>query len=349
MTSTPAPVSAAARCLLVDDDPQVRSALSRVIRSQGLECLEAGNGAEALAILAEQGEVPICITDIYMPELDGVSFLREVRQRYPDMAVLMLTGVAEVATAVECLQIGALDYIAKPVLLDEVRARVANALEKRDLVLQNRNYQLTLESRVRELDRRNRESLINGVEMLVFALEAKDAYTSGHSLRVKEFAMRTAVQLGYSGEVLAQVELGSKLHDIGKIGIREAVLNKPGALSPEEFEHIKLHTILGERILQPFLSAQPVALRIVRHHHERWDGSGFPDAVAGEAIPAEARIVAVADAYDAMTTNRAYRPSRNGAAAVEELKQGAGSQFDPDVVAAFLRAHPDLATLPVHH
>src|SRR5690606_15365568 len=227
--------------------------------------------------------------------------------------------------------------------------RVANALEKRDLVLQNRNYQLTLESRVRELDRRNRESLINGVEMLVFALEAKDAYTSGHSLRVKEFAMRTAVQLGYSGEVLAQVELGSKLHDIGKVGIREAVLNKPGALSPEEFEHIKLHTILGERIRQPFLSAQPVALRIVRHHHERWDGSGFPDGVTGEAIPIEARIVAVADAYDAMTTNRAYRPSRNGAAAVEELRQGAGSQFDPDVVAAFLRAHPDLATHPVHH
>ncbi|HEX6644372.1 MAG TPA: HD domain-containing phosphohydrolase [Gemmatimonadales bacterium] len=341
------PAPAAARCLLVDDDPQVRAVLARSIQSQGLECLQAGNGAQALAVLEEQGEVPICITDIYMPEMDGVRFLRAVRERYPDMAVIMLTGVAEVGTAVECLQIGALDYISKPVLLDEVKARVANALEKRNLVLQNRFYQQSLESRVRELDTRNKQSLLNGVEMLVFALEAKDSYTSGHSMRVKEFAARTAVHLGFTGDALAQVELGSKLHDIGKIGIRETILNKPAILSPEEFEHIKLHVTLGERILQPFLAEKPPVLRIVRHHHERWDGTGFPDGLEGEAIPIEARIVAVADAYDAMTTNRAYRPPRNPAGALEELRRGAGSQFDPDVVAAFLRACPDLATHPL--
>jgi response regulator RpfG family c-di-GMP phosphodiesterase len=346
--SVPPPAPAAARCLLVDDDAQVRSALARSIESQGFECLQVANGAEALALLAERGEVPLCIADIYMPELDGVSFLKAVRQLYPDMAVVMLTGVAEVATAVECLQLGALDYIAKPVVIDEVRARIANALDKRQLVLENRYYQQTLESRVRELDRRNRESLINGVEMLVFALEAKDAYTSGHSLRVREFAVRTAVQLGFTGDLLAQIDLGSKLHDIGKIGIRETVLNKPGTLTPEEFEHVKLHAALGERILQPFLAEQAPVLRIVRHHHERWDGSGFPDGISGTAIPIEARIVAVADAYDAMTTNRAYRPPRNGPAAVDELRREAGSHFDPEVVAAFLRAHPDLGIHPVH-
>jgi response regulator RpfG family c-di-GMP phosphodiesterase len=263
------------------------------------------------------------------------------------MAVIMLTGAADVTSAVECLKLGALDYLTKPAVMDEVRARVANALEKRELVLQNRMYQQSLESRVRELDRRNRQSLLNGVEMLVFALEAKDAFTSGHSLRVKEFTVKTAVQLGYSGDALAEVDLGSRLHDIGKIGIREAVLHKPGPLTPDEFEHIKLHTLLGERILQPFLSGQPAVLKIVRSHHERMDGTGFPDGLEGDRIPMEARIVAVADAYDAMTTNRAYRAPRTPAAAVEELHRASGSQFDPSVVEAFLRAHPDLARHPI--
>ena len=340
--------AAAARCLVVDDDPQVRSALAKAVESQGLACAQAASAADALELLGTTGEFPVCISDIQMPGMNGVAFLREVVARYPDMAVIMLTGVAEVTTAIECLRIGAMDYIAKPAMIEEVGARIAKALEKRDLVLQNRHYQQTLESRVRELDRRNRQSLINGVEMLVFALEAKDAYTSGHSLRVKEFAVKTAVQLGFAGDRLAQIELGSRLHDIGKIGTREAVLNKPGPLDAEEFEHIKLHAPLGERILQPFLSESPRVLGIVRSHHERMDGSGFPDGLAGENIPLEARIVAVADAYDAMTTNRAYRPSRGPADAVEELRRCSGAQFDEAVVQAFLRAHAGLTILPVH-
>lgn len=338
---------AGARCLVIDDDPQVRSSIARLVETQGLACMQAESADAALALLEQTGDIPLCIADIHMPGMDGVAFLREARRLYPDMAILMLTAVADVATAVECLQLGALDYISKPVLLDEVRVRVGRALEKRDLVLQNRQYQQTLEIRVRDLGHRNKQALINGVEMLVFALEAKDPYTSGHSLRVKEFAVKTGVQLGYTGETLAQIELGSKLHDIGKIGIREAVLNKPGSLSPEEFDHIKLHTLLGERILRPFLAEQPIVLRIARSHHERLDGSGFPDGLAGADIPLEARIVSVADAYDAMTTNRAYRPPRAPAAAVDELQRAAGSQFDGEVVAAFLRAHPDLTMHPV--
>jgi putative two-component system response regulator len=172
---SPSPSVATARCLVVDDDAQVRRALARIIESHGLAALEASSGAEALALLQRDGEVPVCISDIYMPEMDGVTFLREALRLYPDMAVIMLTGVAEVATAVECLQLGALDYISKPVLMEEVRARVDKALEKRDLVLQNRFYQKNLESRVRELDRRNKQSMINGVQMLVQARAAKDA------------------------------------------------------------------------------------------------------------------------------------------------------------------------------
>jgi putative two-component system response regulator len=291
--------------------------------------MEASSGAEALALLQRDGEVPICISDIYMPEMDGVTFLREALRLYPDMAIIMLTGVAEVTTAVECLQLGALDYISKPVLIEEVRARVDKALEKRNLVLQNRFYQQNLEGRVRELDRRNKQSLINGVQMLVHALEAKDAYTSGHSTRVSRYAVKTAVQLGYTGDRLEQIRLGGELHDIGKIGTREDILNKPAPLSPEEFEHIKGHVTLGEKILAPSLAESPIVLQIVRSHHERLDGGGFPDGLEAEDIPLEARIVAVVDAFDAMTTNRAYRPSRTPADAVKELKLCAGTHFHP--------------------
>jgi len=329
----------------VDDDAQVRRSLAKVIEAHGLSAIEASSGAEALAILDQDGEVPLVISDIYMPEMDGVTFIREALQRYPDMAIVMLTGVAEVATAVECLKLGALDYISKPMMIEEVRARVDKALEKRDLVLQNRFYQQHLESRVRELDRRNKQSLINGVQMLVHALEAKDAYTSGHSARVSRYAVKTAVQLGYTGDRLEQIRLGGELHDIGKIGTREDLLNKPGPLTPQEFQQIKEHAALGERILAPFLSESASVLRIVRSHHERLDGAGFPDGLSGGSIPLEARIVAVVDAFDAMTTNRAYRPSRTPPDAVGELRRCAGTHFDTEVVEAFLRAFPDPAVL----
>jgi response regulator RpfG family c-di-GMP phosphodiesterase len=331
----------------VDDDGAVRRALARVIEGHGLATIEASSGAEALAVLHQEGEIPLCISDVHMAEMDGVTFLREALRIFPDMAIIMLTGVADVSTAVECLKLGALDYISKPVMLEEVRARVDKALEKRQLVLQNRFYQKNLETRVRELDRRNKQSLINGVQTLVHALEAKDAYTSGHSSRVSRYAVKTAVQLGYVGELLEHIRLGAELHDIGKIGTREAVLNKPGPLTPEEFEHIKEHTLLGEKILAPFLNESTMALRIVRSHHERLDGAGFPDGLHGDGIPREARLVSVVDAFDAMTTNRAYRPPRSPADAFEELRRCAGTHFDPEVVGAFAGAFQDLTTIPL--
>jgi response regulator RpfG family c-di-GMP phosphodiesterase len=332
---------------VVDDDGQVRHAIARVIEGHGLATIEAASGSEALALLRRDGEIPLVISDIYMPEMDGVTFLREALRLFPDMAIIMLTGVAEVTTAVECLKLGALDYISKPVMIEEVRARVDKALEKRRLVLQNRFYQQNLESRVRDLDRRNRQSLINGVQTLVHALEAKDAYTSGHSSRVSRYAVKTAVLLGYTADRLEQIRLGGELHDIGKIGTREDVLNKPGPLTPEEFEHVKAHAALGERILAPFLSESPVVLRIVRHHHERIDGTGFPDGLGGTDIPHEARILAVVDAFDAMTTNRAYRASRTPADAVGELRHCAGTHFDREIVDAFLSAFRDVSALPL--
>jgi putative nucleotidyltransferase with HDIG domain len=345
--SVPQTGGSTARCLIVDDDIHVRQSLARAIETRGLAAVQVASGADALALLRENGEMPLCISDINMPGMDGIAFLREALRLYPDMAVIMLTGVSEVATAVECLRLGALDYLTKPVILEEVWARVDKAMEKRDLVLKNRFYQAHLESRVRELNRLNKQSLINGVQMLVHALEAKDAYTSGHSARVARYAVKTAVQLGFTGDRLEYIRLGGELHDIGKIGTRENVLNKPGVLTPEEFEHIKGHTTLGERILAPFLSESPIVLGIVRSHHERLNGSGFPDNLVGDAIPLEARIVSVVDAFDAMTTNRAYRPSRIPVDAIAELQRGAGEHFDPRVVEAFLRAFGDISALPI--
>lgn len=320
----------------------------RVVQSQGLSCVSAASADEALATLAGQGEVAVLISDIRMPGRDGVELLDEVRRRYPDTAVIMLSAVADVQIAVDCLKKGALDYIAKPMMLGEVQARVAKALEKRELTLQNRYYQKHLEEEVRRQRTRIQELFLEGAQTLAHALEAKDAYTRGHSQRVREYAVRTAVLLGYTGDFLDNLRLGAELHDIGKIGTREDILNKPARLTPDEFRHVMEHTVLGEKILAPLAHDRPVVLHIARSHHERLDGDGFPDGLGGADIPVEARIVAVVDAFDAMTTNRAYRESLVPAAAFEELKRCTGPQFDPLVVDAFREAFPDPAKLPIH-
>lgn len=341
-------VPSVAQCLVVDDDPQVRDALVRVVQSQGLTCVSASSADAALAMLAAQGEVAVLISDIRMPGGDGVQLLEEVRRRYPDTAVIMLSAVADVQIAVDCLKKGALDYIAKPMILGEVQARVAKALEKRELTLQNRYYQKHLEEEVRRQRARIQELFLEGAQTLAHALEAKDAYTRGHSQRVREYAVRTSVLLGYTGDFLDDLRLGAELHDIGKIGTQEALLNKPARLTPEELRHVMEHTTLGEKILAPLAHDRPVILHIARSHHERFDGDGFPDGLGGEDIPVEARIVAVVDAFDAMTTSRAYRESLVPSAAVAELRRCTNLQFDPAVVDAFCEAFPDPAKLPIH-
>jgi putative nucleotidyltransferase with HDIG domain len=214
-------------------------------------------------------------------------------------------------------------------------------------VLQNRYYQQNLERRVQEQSQRIQELFLQGVQMLARALEAKDAYTRGHSIRVSRYSVATACQLGLDGARLEGIRLGGELHDIGKIGTREAVLHKPGLLTADEFRQITEHPALGERMLWPLAKESPDVLRIVRSHHERLDGRGFPDGLRGEKIPFEARIVAVADAFDAMTTERPYRTSRSADAAIAELRHVAGTQLDPLAVEAFVAAFPGAVGLPL--
>lgn len=345
--SSPPIMAGAANCLIVDDEPSVRRSLVRMLQAQGFTCFEAGSGTEALGVLERIGEAPLVISDMRMPELDGIGLLETIRQQYPDTSVIMLTGMSETTTAVDCLHMGAADFLLKPISVAELHARVSRVLEKRALVLQNRFYQQHLERQVHEQAQRIQELFLQGVQMLARALEAKDAYTSGHSIRVSQYAVGTAQRLGFDGVSLDGIRLGGELHDIGKIGMREAVLHKPGTLTDEEFRQITEHPALGERMLQPLAQESPDVLRIVRSHHERLDGRGFPDGLRGEKIPIEARIVAVADAFDAMTTERPYRDARQPVDAVEELRRVAGTQLDPAAVEAFVDAFPDPADLPL--
>ncbi len=340
-------VAGLANCLVVDDEPGVRRSLARMLQAQGFQCFEASTGLEALELLERIGETPLIVSDMRMPELDGIGFLEAVRRRYPDTSVIMLTGLTDTTTAVDCLHLGAADFLLKPISMNELQARVTRALEKRALVLQNRYYQENLERRVHEQSQRIQELFLQGVQMLARALEAKDAYTRGHSIRVSRYAVATARRMGFQGALLDGIRLGGELHDIGKIGTRESVLHKPGSLTAEEFRQISEHPLLGERMLSPLARESPDVLRIVRSHHERLDGRGFPDGLRGERIPVEARIVAVADAFDAMTTRRPYRESRPPEEAMAELRRVAGTQLDPEAVEAFVAAHPHPERLPL--
>jgi HD-GYP domain-containing protein (c-di-GMP phosphodiesterase class II) len=251
----------------------------------------------------------------------------------------MITAVADVEVAVSCLAIGAMDYLTKPFHLEEVRARVAQALEKRRLVVENRGYQESLQEKVAVQARRLEELFLASVQSLAEALEVKDPYTRGHSVRVSHYSVMIARELGLDGEMMRQIELGGHVHDIGKIGVREEVLNKPGKLTDAEYEHIMTHPVVGWRILAPLLAETPVALNIVRSHHERFDGRGVPDRLTGEQIPFEARIAAVADSFDAMTSDRPYRPDGMSIdASVAELIRCSGTQFDPKIVTAMIGA-----------
>ena len=324
-------------CLIVDDEPRLRQVLMHLMRHDGFICLEAENGEQAIALL-ERHAVTLVLSDLRMPKLDGLELLREIRARWPDTAVVMITAVADVEVAVSCLAIGAMDYLTKPFHLEEVRARVAQAIEKRRLVLENRGYQESLKEKVAVQASRLEALFLASVQSLADALEVKDPYTRGHSDRVSHYSVVIAQEMGLGGEMLRRVELGGHVHDIGKIGVREDVLNKPAKLTSDEYQHVMTHPMVGWKILAPLLGDMPEALDVVRSHHERFDGRGIPDGLAGTDIPLAARIAAAADSFDAMTSDRPYRPGLSMEEALAEIARCSGTQLDPRVVEAMMSA-----------
>ncbi|HMI47312.1 MAG TPA: HD domain-containing phosphohydrolase [Gemmatimonadaceae bacterium] len=329
------------RILVVDDEETIRLALRKFLRSRGYEVEIAGSGDHALQILDEQS-FSLMLCDVRMPGMTGVQVVPQAIARDQDLAIIMLTAVNDAATATEVLSSGASDYLMKPVELADLQQAVVRALQKRtELMEQHRLDKVIREEvalRTVELER-EKESLrlmsISIAETLINAMEAKDLYLRGHSQRVAELAGQLAQELGLEETVCEDLRVAGRLHDVGKIGIREAVLNKPGRLTEDEFEHVKQHVRIGLEILAPlFHIKQP--LKYVEHHHERWDGVGYPLGLSGESIPLGARILCAADTFDALTSKRAYREPLEPLAALEHLRVDVGKQFDPSVYDALV-------------
>ena len=351
-TSTPAVMEDAAkvRVLVVDDEEFLRSIVRERLEIAGYSVEEASNGNEALAMLESGGPYSVLLTDIRMPGMDGITLLREWGKKSPASAGIVMSANAELDTAVHALKMGACDYITKPFNFDVLLITIENALRKKDLERQLDDYRTNLENKVKEQTDVINSMYVRSIDAMIKALEAKDFYTRGHSQRVTLYSVAIAEELGVTGQELEDLYRASVLHDLGKIGVREAVLNKPGKLTEEEFADIMCHPETAVRILEPIPFFRPL-LPAILHHHERFDGKGYPSRLVGKNIPLASRIMTIADTFDAMTSTRAYRKALPVADAIAEIRRCSGTQFDPDIVPAFLACQskiviPDDVSLP---
>jgi putative two-component system response regulator len=318
--------------LVVDDEQLVRDMLARRLESRGFNCLTADAGHRALELISGDS-ISLVLLDISMPDMSGLDVLNRIKVSHPDTMVIMVTAVVDINTAIKAMTSGAYDYLIKPIETEILYISVTRALERRNLTMENKEYQQKLEQKVWEQTREIQKSVINTVTALANALEAKDKYTRGHSERVTDIAIKIARHLALTDSDIDKIRLAGLLHDIGKIGVREDILDKPGKLTDEEFEQVKTHSKVGEHILRPVIKDKDI-LDMVIHHHERYDGNGYPDGLADGEISLNASILAVADAYDAMTSGRPYRKALKIEEARAELARFREKQFHPVVVDA---------------
>ncbi|MFZ5625495.1 MAG: HD domain-containing phosphohydrolase [Gemmatimonadota bacterium] len=322
--------------LVVDDEEPIRNALGKFLKQQGYQVSVAGSGEEALAVLERQ-KIACMVLDVRMPGINGVDLVPRALEIEPNVAILMLTAVNDATSAALCMQRGAMDYLTKPIDLRDLDKAIQRALRRRHTQLESQEINQWLKEevalRTAEL-RRERANLqritVATLEALVNALEAKDPYLRGHSARVADLSAMIAAEMGLSDEEVESVRTGGRLHDIGKIGIREEVLAKQGPLTQDEYEHVKQHVVIGSQILSPLTHLQDV-IGCVRSHHERWDGTGYPDGLAGEAIPIGARIIGAVEIYDALTTSRPYQEKMAQEIAVERMRDLIGTFIDGQV------------------
>lgn len=336
--------------LVVDDDEPIRTALKKFLVIQGYEVATAGSGAEALEVIRRQ-KVAGMLLDVRMPGASGLDLVPQFLDIEPSLAILMLTAVNDATTAALCMQRGAFEYLIKPIDLGDLARAVERALRRRTTILETTQLHqwLTEEVAVRATElRRERASLervtVATLEALVNALEAKDPFARGHSARVAELSAIVAAELELPDDEIEAIRTAGRLHDIGKIGIREAILNKRGPLTDDEYGHVKEHVLIGTQILAP-LNHLSRAIAIVRNHHERWDGSGYPDGLTGEAIPAGARVLGMVEVYDALTTSRPYQEKMPPEFAIERLRDLCGTTIDPGCFAALEAVVKRRATL----
>ena len=319
--------------LIVDDEIYIQEVLKATLEDAGYQCVCVGTAADAQAALASQ-HFDISFIDIRMPGKSGTELLTEVHNAYPDVVVIMITAIDSAATAVDTIHAGAYDYIVKPFDLEQVLIAANRALEKRRLERSNREYQKYLEQMSEDRAAETRRLFYSMTQVLVRLLDLKVPYNSGHAVRVAELSRYLARELRMTDDSVRKVYLAALLHDVGMITAKDLFLTKAGALTAEERQHIREHSAMAEEVLRPILDDQEV-LKYIRHHRERYDGTGYPDGLKGQVIPLGARVIAVAEAFDAMTRSRPYRKALTAAQAMSELRRCASTQFDQNVVTVF--------------
>lgn len=332
----------AGRILVVEDDEATREIIVSMLLSDGHHCRKASNGQEALDLLESGEPLELIVSNLIMPRVDGHKLLQRVKLEYPEIPVVLTTGVSDVSLRMAVMQDGAYDYLLKPFERDQLLATVHRALEYRRLKLENRSYRENLEllvtartDQLRQAVTTLERSYDTSLELIGNALALKDAETESHSKRVTAFAISIARALGLPSDQIRTIARGAFLHDVGKIAIPDAILFKPGALSADEETVMRQHCLKGYEILKK-VSFVAEAAEIAYGHHEHYDGTGYPRELKGEQIPLGARIVAIADTLDTMTSDQTYRPAQSFAAAREAIRGNSGTQFDSSVVETFV-------------
>ena len=322
--------------LVVDDEPKICEFLGILLGREGYQTDSAFNASDALARI-ERNSYDLVLTDLKMPGMDGFELITRLKKIRPDLPVIMITGYATVETAVQALRYGVDDYVTKPFNIDELRKVIARSLQSATVQQQTQELTAQLQAAGAELARSRKlveEQCVSVIRMLVARVEAKDRFMIGHSRRVAEYACALAKAAGVSVDEIEILHKAADLHDVGQIVINDQIMEKPSTFTPEERGLVRDHPAIGERIIEPIESLD-AARPLIRSHHERMDGGGYPDGLRGGEIPLLARMLCIADAFDGMTSERPYRPAMTKSRAAEELSSGAGLQFDPELAKVF--------------
>lgn len=334
------PEAAKSRILIVDDEEINLKILRIYLEDKGYSVIGAQNGEEAITILKSE-PISVCICDIRMPKISGIDVLNFVQQHFPIVPVIMLTGFIDINTAVSVMRKGASNYLTKPIDAGELIISVEKALEHRKLVeekqrleRENIDYQRDLEHKIEEKTQALQRNMLDMVVTLSNTVEERDPNLLGHAKRVAQYATTLARQLRLDKDFLRGLHYAAILHDVGKIGISDNLLRSPGPLSPEDKERMQTHVLRGVNILEPLAFFRGI-LPAIRGHHENWDGTGYPDGLAGEAIPLAARIIHVANAFDALLIGQGLSSLPDTAEALTRLNEEKGRSLDPQLTELF--------------
>lgn len=346
------------RVVIVDDEPAIRALLTSYLAALPLDCRSAKDAAEALALAAEEPRPSLVLSDVEMPGVSGVELLERLKALDETIQVVMVTGVQQMATVRQCVRAGAYDYITKPFEADDLLATVERAVERARLIRENDDYRRNLERMVKEQTVEIRQTRDIALLTLARLAESRDHETGRHLERMAEYSRLLAQaasrepSLGkITSEFVEHLYKSSPLHDIGKVGIPDAILRKPGPLAPEEMSVMRRHPEIGGDTLRNVIERYDghrflrMGMEIAYCHHEHWDGSGYPRGLAGPLIPLAARIVALADAYDTITSSRPYKTAFDHEEAVRRIARDRGTHFDPVLVDVFLRCHQEFAEI----